>query len=86
MGLVNALQRVSWTDLVNIFTRYLISKGAISEQFVPQHLFYMNSGSLEPELFYWLRNKKRQNAEVDFIIPIDHNLVPLEVKSFGSGF
>lgn len=85
VGLVNALQRISWTDLVNIFTSDLITKGAISEQFVAQHLFYMNSGSLEPELFYWLRDRKRQNAEVDFIVSIDHHLVPLEVKAESAG-
>lgn len=81
VGLVNALQRTPWTDLVGVFSMDTIFKGAISEQFAAQHLFYMESGSLEPELFYWLRDKKKQNAEVDFIVPIDHLLAPVEVKA-----
>ncbi len=86
IGLVNALQRITWTNLVMPFQEESIFKGAMAEQFVAQHLFYSESGSLEPELFYWLRDKKKQNAEVDFIISIDRDIIPVEVKAESSGY
>lgn len=85
VGLANALQRVPWTEITDIFSKDFIFKGAIAEQFVAQHLYYSTNGSMEPELFYWLREKKKQNAEIDFIYPIENLLVPIEVKAESAG-
>lgn len=85
VGLVSALQRMPWTDFNDIFSKDLVFKGALAEQFVAQHLYYSSEGSMEPELFYWLRDRKKQNAEVDFIYPADNVLVPIEVKAESVG-
>ena len=49
-------------------------KGALTENFVAQGLTTL----FEKRLFYWAIGAK---AEVDFILPIDTELIPLEVKS-----
>lgn len=85
VGLVNAVQGVSWVDLVEDMHLEGVYKGPIAEQFVAQHLFYSGSGSMEPELFYWLRDKKKQNAEVDFIIQVNDLVIPVEVKAEAVG-
>ena len=61
--------------LLNIF------KGALAEQFVGQE--FLASG--QKELFYWARNAKSSNAEVDYLIAKNGNIVPIEVKNSASG-
>lgn len=81
VGLVNTLQNASWEQLVLQKINSEVIKGAIAEQFTAQHLYYLNSTQMPPELFYWLRDKKNQNAEVDFIINIGEEIIPVEVKA-----
>ncbi len=52
-------------------------KGKIAEQFVAQHLMSDENRSL----FYWLREGRSSNAEVDFLLQAGHEIVPVEVKS-----
>jgi len=54
-----------------LFTEF---KGALAENFVAEEL----SNIFDKRLFYWSSSAQ---AEVDFILPIDTELVPLEVKS-----
>jgi hypothetical protein len=44
----------------------------------------MLSAGPNRELTYWLREGKSANAEVDFVVAFDDNIVPVEVKS-GTG-
>ncbi len=39
----------------------------------------------EPELFYWLRDKKGSEAEVDYVIQDMSRMLPVEVKAGTSG-
>ena len=50
-----------------------------------QHLAYKDGGSSSPCLYYLLRDKKANNAEVDFIIKMGSEICPLEVKAGKSG-
>ncbi|MGL1937389.1 MAG: AAA family ATPase [Fibrobacterales bacterium] len=63
----------------------LNTQGVASEQFIAQHLLYLNGIHKKPELYYWLRESKSANAEIDFIISIENTIVPVEVKSQKSG-
>lgn len=63
----------------------LIQQGESAEQFVAQHLAYLPTPYESPNLFYWLRNKKRDNAELDFLISKGALIIPVEVKSGKSG-
>jgi uncharacterized protein len=60
-----------------------------AEQFVAQHLAYSSNPFQRPELYYWLREGKSDNAEVDFIISTgtgkQTEIVPIEVKSGATG-
>jgi predicted AAA+ superfamily ATPase len=64
-------------------------RGLQAEQFVAQHLGYQGAPTLEPELYYWLREGKADNAEVDFIATYttfsELEIIPIEVKSSPSG-
>ncbi|MBI2336789.1 MAG: ATP-binding protein [Deltaproteobacteria bacterium] len=63
----------------------MINAGAVCEQFIGQHLLYSRQFYDESEIFYWIREKKTSNAEVDYLISIGPNIIPVEVKSGKSG-
>ncbi len=60
-------------------------QGNLAEQFVAQHLINYHGNTSPPQLFYWLRNGKTNNAEVDFLIQQDQKIIPIEVKSGSTG-
>lgn len=63
----------------------LINQGGISEQVVGQLLRTINPPYIEPELYYWTREEKSSNAEIDYIIQHGNTIVPIEVKSGSTG-
>jgi predicted AAA+ superfamily ATPase len=55
-------------------------RGKIAEQVVAQELLASDS-RVSCQRNFWVRNKKDSDAEVDFVIQHDSNLIPIEVKS-----
>ena len=62
-------------DLLSIY------RGSVAEQFVGQELAVSQKGLL----YYWSRQEKSSNAEVDFCVTVEGKIVPIEVKSGASG-
>ena len=65
-------------DLNNIY------EGKIAEHIVGQELMAMNKTFID-NLCFWVREKKQSNAEIDFVISHDNNIIPIEVKTGSSG-
>jgi len=63
----------------------VINKGNVAEQFVGLELIKSESCYQNPSLYYWHREAKNSNAEVDYVIPISQEIVPVEVKSGTKG-
>jgi hypothetical protein len=63
----------------------LVNEGGLAEQFIGQHLVNLSHGVDAPRLYYWLREGKRMNAEVDYLLALEARIVPVEVKSGKSG-
>lgn len=63
----------------------LLNKGALAEQFVGQELLAYRENYRESSLYYWEREKAGSSAEIDFVININHQIYPLEVKSGKTG-
>ena len=59
-------------------------RGKIAEHITGQEL-YSTESSVLGKLNYWLRDVKNSQAEVDFVIPFQGLLIPVEVKSGSSG-
>ena len=53
----------------------------IIENFVGQELISYSSPDKSPELYYWMREKKNAQAEVDYVVSISNKIIPIEVKS-----
>ena len=58
-----------------------IHNGAIAEQFVGVELIAATDPFIKPALFYWVREAKSSNAELDYCIACGSKVVPVEVKS-----
>ncbi len=85
VGILNYLNGSSYEEIQDYNEQTFGTKGVIAEQFTAQHLSYLHGGHEPPELFYWLRDKKNENAEVDFVIKYKNKICPLEVKSGKAG-
>ena len=73
---------------VDIQTEYLqndslldIWKGHAAEQIVAQELRVVLDRNYRNEQYYWVRDKKGSNAEVDFVWQYQSAILPIEVKS-----
>jgi hypothetical protein len=63
----------------------LVNEGALAEQLVGQALRAQTPYYVEPALYYWLREKKGSESEVDYLIQSGMTLLPVEVKAGRTG-
>jgi predicted AAA+ superfamily ATPase len=59
----------------------LINRGHLSELFVGLELISHQSPHLRPQLYYWHREAKSSNAEIDYVISSRGRIIPIEVKA-----
>jgi predicted AAA+ superfamily ATPase len=59
--------------------------GGIAEQFVAQEYIAYSSPEKPYELYYWHREDKCSNAEIDFVFIKEGQIIPVEVKSGTKG-
>jgi hypothetical protein len=85
IGLMNAICGLDWRSISQMEEIKLINQGAIAEQFIGQHLQAILADKPNRELNYWLREGRASNAELDFVIGIGGNIIPIEVKSGATG-
>jgi predicted AAA+ superfamily ATPase len=82
IGFVNQLNQIELTALDNLVTA---NEGMLAEQFIAQELLNIQNVFLNPELFYWSREEKSSNAEIDFIFQHKNKIYPVEVKAGKTG-
>ncbi len=63
----------------------LANRGAIAEQFVAQQLLSFTPQNQSPQLYYWHRETKSAQAEIDLVTEYNSCVLPIEVKSHKSG-
>jgi predicted AAA+ superfamily ATPase len=85
VGLMNHLCGVNWLALSRMDDVQLVNEGAVAEQFIGQHLSYSKQGKDAPQLVYWLREGRKANAEVDYVVSSGPDIFPVEVKAGRSG-
>ena len=85
LGLLLTACGLTMTDIVEADDLMLVNSGQVCEQFVGQHLLYRQELYIEPELYYWLREKAASNAEIDYVISRRQKIIPVEVKAGKTG-
>jgi len=63
----------------------LLNRGAVAEQLVGQELLAYSSPYDDAALYFWCREKKSSQAEVDFVINMHTQIIPIEVKAGTTG-
>jgi hypothetical protein len=84
-GLVCSALGLRLTELQLAEDIALVNAGALCEQFVGQHLLHQQPAYMQPDLFYWNREKRGSAAEVDYLFPLNATVLPVEVKSGKTG-
>lgn len=87
VGLSQTLLHLDLSDWILSDNKIFANKGAIAEAFVGQELLAYTDPHLQPKLFYWLREaeNKGSSAEIDYLIQLNGQVVPVEVKSEKGG-
>lgn len=63
----------------------MVNKGSLAEIYAGLELMKASSMFEKPQLFYWHRQERGSNAEVDYVITQGSEIVPVEIKSGYSG-
>jgi predicted AAA+ superfamily ATPase len=79
VGLLSARVGLTIQNLTNpnsgVFNHF---KGVLTEQYVLQELKAMHTTA---DIFYWMNDRKKGTAEVDFLLQYKGNIIPIEAKS-----
>ena len=82
-GLLNFFSGLQ-TQLLLIKDLNAIHGGKVIEHMVGQEIL-ASSFNIDHKLQWWAREEKHSMAEVDFILPIDGKIIPVEVKAGATG-
>ncbi|MCK5368368.1 MAG: ATP-binding protein [Cyclobacteriaceae bacterium] len=63
----------------------MLNRGNIAEIFTGLEMIKYADAHEKRQLYYWHREKRGSNAEIDYLIEHEGNVVPVEVKSGSSG-
>ena len=85
IGIFNRLSGLQISDLAMLNALDLINKGALVEMFVGLEIINSGDNSCKESLYYWHREAKSSNAELDYILQVGQKIVPIEVKASSKG-
>lgn len=84
-GIQQKLLGLNMSDIVKADDFESINKGNIAEIFAGLEIIKSLSASSRCQLYYWHKEKRGSNAEVDYIIQKANGIMPIEVKSGSQG-
>ncbi|MDR0891486.1 MAG: ATP-binding protein [Mediterranea sp.] len=84
-GLFQRMAQLNIAQLLVEEDSNLSNKGAIAEQFAALEILKSSSPYLQETLYFWQREAKNSNAEVDFLLSHKGEIIPLEIKSGTKG-
>jgi predicted AAA+ superfamily ATPase len=85
VGVFNYLSGLPLSDLAVLDPFSLITKGTLAEVHTGLHLMWHSERYKPYDLYYWHREAKSSNAEIDYVIQLNGRIVPIEVKASGKG-
>ncbi|MFV0346021.1 MAG: ATP-binding protein [Bacteroidales bacterium] len=81
IGLMNHTMGIDYNEALNHENLLSIYRGQLAEQYVGQTL----AATTNKQLYYWSRDAKSSNAEIDYLIQQGNDFIPIEVKDGSSG-
>ena len=83
IGLANHLSGIRLKDIKDLI---LMNEGAMAEQFIGQEFIAsLNPPYMDTRLYFWKREAKNSNAEVDYLLQKFNQIYPVEVKAGKTG-
>ena len=79
-GLVSRSNKLSINNLTNPEV-LLLNKGNLMEQFAAQEFIAYQNYFDRAQLFFWARDKRGSQAEIDFLTNVNDLILPIEVKA-----
>ena len=81
IGLMNRVMGIDYNESLRHKNLLSIYRGQLAEQFIGQEF----AAATRKQLYYWSRDAKNSNAEIDYLIQLKGEFVPVEVKDGPSG-
>lgn len=81
IGLMNRVMGIDYNEALSHKNLLAIYRGQLAEQFVGQEF----AAATNNQLYYWSRDAKNSNAEIDYLMIFDGMIYPVEVKDGPSG-
>jgi predicted AAA+ superfamily ATPase len=81
VGLTQSLLGLELSEWFLNSESIFVNKGALVEAFVGQELLVYQEPYFDSALYFWQRNVKGSEAEVDYLIQMQNHIIPIEVKS-----
>jgi hypothetical protein len=81
IGLMNRIMGLDYNEALNHSNLLAIYRGQLAEQYIGQEFV----SAADTQLYYWSRDAKNSNAEVDYLIQNNGEIFPVEVKDGPSG-
>jgi predicted AAA+ superfamily ATPase len=66
-------------------THAFVNQGAIAESFVGQEILAYSYAFQKKSIYYWHKETRTSQAEVDYVIQVGDKIIPVEVKSGKTG-
>lgn len=82
IGLVNNICGIMVLKPADLIAGY---EGSLAEQYIGQELLVTSLAFRENQLYYWTREEKNSNAELDYLQTFQNSIIPIEVKSGKTG-
>lgn len=85
---VGIFQQIAGLDITTILTAEnvnTLNKGNIAELFAGLEIIANTNPEIPANLYYWHRESKSSNAEIDYVIQLYNNIIPIEVKAGTKG-
>lgn len=81
VGLSQALLKLDITPWFLDPLKTFINKGELMEAFIGQEILVYSDPISKNELFYWRKDTRGSQAEVDYLVQLSDKVVPIEVKA-----
>ncbi|MFC1585009.1 ATP-binding protein [Fibrobacterota bacterium] len=85
VGIYQRMSGSKLSELISMNSIDMINKGSCAEVFVGNELVKHSMASIYPRLFYWHREAKSSNAEIDYVFQKSNTIIPVEVKAGTKG-
>lgn len=82
IGLANHLLKLRLLDIDQLITA---NEGCLAEQFTGQQLLTFPPFYVDKQLYYWNRERRNSAAEIDYLVEVNGEVVPIEVKAGKTG-